>query len=164
MTESIVTIRVNRAFGPVVEGEAAVSREGFSPRYDLDRAAGIVSRPGHDLEGLRLRDKILIVPTARGGVAAGWAFSHLKHEGIGPKALVFGVVNPVMVQGAIFAGLTITEGWSIDPARVLSSGDTVRVDPARGVIDLIRRKSDPPSEARRDRQFVMVPSEKRGWR
>ena len=30
-------IRVTRAFGPVVEGEALVSEEGFSPRYDLDR-------------------------------------------------------------------------------------------------------------------------------
>ena len=27
-------IRVERAFGPVVEGEAVVSEEGFSPRYD----------------------------------------------------------------------------------------------------------------------------------
>ncbi|MGQ0525799.1 MAG: hypothetical protein ACT4P8_19315, partial [Betaproteobacteria bacterium] len=29
-------IRVTRAYGPVVEGEAVLSREGFSPRYDLD--------------------------------------------------------------------------------------------------------------------------------
>ena len=32
-----MNIKVNRAFGPVVEGEAVVSEEGFSPRYDLDR-------------------------------------------------------------------------------------------------------------------------------
>ena len=30
-------ILVERAFGPIVEGEAVVSEEGFSPRYDLDR-------------------------------------------------------------------------------------------------------------------------------
>ena len=31
----LLTIRVERAFGPVVEGEAVVSAEGFSPRYLL---------------------------------------------------------------------------------------------------------------------------------
>ena len=35
--EPLLAIRVERAFGPVVEGEAVVSAEGFSPRYDLDR-------------------------------------------------------------------------------------------------------------------------------
>ena len=25
---------------------------------------------------------------------------------------MFGVTNPVMVQGAVFADITITEGWS----------------------------------------------------
>ena len=40
MTAPLATIRVARAFGPVVEGEAVVSTEGFSPRYDLDRWSG----------------------------------------------------------------------------------------------------------------------------
>ena len=37
MTDVLDTIEVSRAFGPMVEGEALVSAEGFSPRYDLDR-------------------------------------------------------------------------------------------------------------------------------
>ena len=37
VSEPLSTIRVARAFGPTVEGEAVVSAEGFSPRYDLDR-------------------------------------------------------------------------------------------------------------------------------
>jgi predicted aconitase with swiveling domain len=107
--------KVKRAFGPVVEGEALVSTEGFSPRYDLDRWSGLISRPGHALEGHNIKDKILITPSAKGGIAAGWAFYDIKHKGIAPKAFVFGVTNPVMVQGAVFAGITITEGWSRSP-------------------------------------------------
>ena len=34
---SAAVIHVSRAFGSMVEGEALVSEEGFSPRYDLDR-------------------------------------------------------------------------------------------------------------------------------
>ena len=139
MSAPIATIRVERAFGPVVEGEAVVSAEGFSPRYDLDRWTGLITRPGHKLEGTSIRDRICFFPTAKGGIAAGWAFYDIKHKGIAPKAFVFGVTNPVMVQGAVFAGIAITEGWDRAPAEVLRTGDWVRVDPARKVVELLRQ-------------------------
>jgi predicted aconitase with swiveling domain len=132
-------IRLKRAFGPVVEGEALVSTEGFSPRYDLDRWSGLISRPGHALEGHNIRDKILITPSAKGGIAAGWAFYDIRAKGIAPKAFVFGVTNPVMVQGAVFAGITISEGWSADPYALIRTGDIVRVDPGKKTLTLLRR-------------------------
>ncbi len=141
MSGSVLTIAVERAWGPAVEGEAVVSAEGFSPRYDLDRWSGVITKPGHRLEGVSIRDKILFFPTAKGGIAAGWAFHDIRHKGIGPKALCFGVTNPVMVQGAVFAGIAITEGWSPDPLTCLQSGDWVRVDPLARTIALVRRRS-----------------------
>lgn len=137
--EEAGTISVDRAFGPVVEGEALVSTEGFSPRYDLDRWTGEISRPGHALEGENIKDKILFFPTAKGGIAAGWAFYDLKTKGIAPKAFIFGVTNPVMVQGAVFAGITVTEGWSQDPIELIRTGDLVRVDPSVKTIEVLDR-------------------------
>ena len=134
------TIEVARAFGPVVEGVAVVSSEGFSPRYDLDRWTGVITKRGHKLEGINIRDKILFFPTAKGGIAAGWAFFDIKAKGIAPKALVFGVTNPVMVQGAVFANITITEGWSEAPETRISTGDIVRIDPASRAIELLERR------------------------
>ncbi len=132
-------INVNRAFGETVEGVAVISEEGFSPRYDLDRWSGEISRPGHKLEGINIKDKILFFPTAKGGIAAGWAFYDIKHKGIAPKAFIFGVTNPVMVQGAVFAGITITDGWSRNPSDIIRSGDIVRVNPQEKTIELVRR-------------------------
>jgi len=132
-------IRVKRAFGPVVEGEAVVSKEGFSPRYDLDRTSGVITKIGHALEGAHLRDKILFTPTAKGGVAAGWAFFDIKSKGFAPKALVFGKTNPVMVQGAVFANLAITEGWTPNALEVVATGDRVRVNPAKKTIEVLKR-------------------------
>ncbi len=132
-------INVSRAFGETVEGVAVISEEGFSPRYDLDRWSGEISRPGHKLEGVNIKDKILFFPTAKGGIAAGWAFYDIKHKGIAPKAFIFGVTNPVMVQGAVFAGITITDGWSRNPSDIIRSGDIVRVDPQAKTIELVRR-------------------------
>jgi predicted aconitase with swiveling domain len=136
----LLTIEVKRAFGATVEGEALVSAEGFSPRYDLDRWSGVITKPGHKLEGLNIRDKILFFPSAKGGIAAGWAFYNIRNKGFAPKALIFGVTNPVMVQGAVFANIPITEGWSRDPLECIETGDVVRVDPAKKVIELLRRK------------------------
>ena len=133
------TMTVSRAFGPIVEGEAVISEEGFSPRYDLDRWSGVITKPGHKLEGVNIRDKICFFPTAKGGIAAGWAFFDIKSKGIAPRAFIFGVTNPVMEQGALFAGITITEGWSRQPAQILKNGDWVRVDPSRRTIELLRR-------------------------
>jgi hypothetical protein len=133
-------IRVRRAFGEPVEGEALVSEEGFSPRYDLDRWSGLITKPGHKLEGASIVDKVCFFPTAKGGIAAGWAFYDIKWKKIAPRAFVFGVTNPVMVQGAIFAGIPITEGWEPVPASVVRTGDWVRVDPAARTIRVLRRK------------------------
>jgi len=141
MSAALASLRVNRAFGPVVEGEAVVSEEGFSPRYDLDRWTGLISKPGHKLEGVNIKDKICFFPTAKGGIAAGWAYYDITWKKIAPKALIFGVTNPVMVQGALFAGMCITEGWEPHPRGVVHTGDWVRVDPARRLIEVLRRKS-----------------------
>ena len=137
MSAPLETIEVARAFGSAVEGEAVVSSEGFSPRYDLDRWSGVITKRGHKLEGVNIRDKILFFPTAKGGIAAGWAFYDIKSKGIAPKAFVFGVTNPVMVQGAIFAGIPITAGWNPHPRGLVKTGDRVRVDPARRLIEIL---------------------------
>jgi uncharacterized protein len=124
------TINVKRAWGPTIEGEVLVMREGFSPRYDLDRITGIISRIGHSVEGHSIKNRILVIPTAKGGVAGGWAFFDLLHKGIAPLALVFGKLNPVMVQGAVLANMPITEGWDQDILSLLKTGDRITIDPA----------------------------------
>jgi predicted aconitase with swiveling domain len=130
-------IQVDRAHGAPVEAQALVMREGFSPRYDLNRTTGIISRVGHSAEGQSICGRILVIPTAKGGVAGGWAFFDLVHKGIGPCALVFGKLNPVMVQGAVLAHLPITQGWSEDALALIRTGARLRVDPLAKTITLL---------------------------
>ncbi len=123
------TVNVNRAWGDRVTGKALVMREGISPRYDLDRWTGIISRIGHSAEGESIQDRILIIPTTKGGVAGGWAFFDLLKKGIAPKALIFGKLNPVMVQGAVLARMPIMEGWDQNLLELVKTGDLVELDP-----------------------------------
>lgn len=128
---------VQRAWGRKVAGPALVLQEGFSPRYDLDRLTGVISRPGHSAEGESIAGRILLVPTVKGGVAGGWAFADLLHKGIAPLGLVFGKLNPVMVQGAVLAGLPIVDGLTQPAFQRIRTGDRLEVDPAGRYVRLL---------------------------
>ena len=56
------------AMGRTVRGEAMVANDGFSARYDLDRIAGVFSRPAHKLAGRSYVGKILVLDTDRKSV------------------------------------------------------------------------------------------------
>ena len=92
-----------------------------------------------ELPGVSVRPSKAAQPAA--SIAAGWAFYDLQWKKIAPKAFIFGVTNPVMVQGAIFAGITITEGWTPHPREIVATGDLVRVDPMGRWIEVLRRKA-----------------------
>lgn len=136
-------ILLKQAWGPEVEGEVLVFSEGFSPRYDLDRWTGVLSRIGHSLEGQSIVGKILMIPTVKGGVAGGWAFLDLLHKGIAPKALIFGRLNPVMVQGAVLASIPIAGGWDRDPSGFISTGDRIRFSPALKRVTRVAKTTEP---------------------
>lgn len=125
--------------GEVAEGEALVSTEGFSARYDLDRATGRISRASHPLFGHSIAGKVLICPVAKGGFATSWALHDLRARGLAPAALIFGWANPVMVQGAVLAGLALMDQLVPDPVAAVATGDWVRVDPKAGRVEVWRR-------------------------
>ena len=126
-------------FGEAVEAEALVTSDGFSARYDLDHTTGVISREAHQLYGQSLVGKVLVVSTAKGGTATGWRLFDLVERGTAPAALVFRRTNPVMVQGAVMAGIPIMHRLEPDPVEAIASGDLVRLLPADGRIEVERR-------------------------
>ncbi|MEV8143745.1 DUF126 domain-containing protein [Specibacter sp. NPDC078709] len=121
---------LKRAVGKTIEGEALVSPVPFSARYDLNRNEGIISRIGHPLQGQSITGKIFISPGVQGGVAAGWALLAMEQRGVGFAGLVFGDTNPVMVQGAVTAGIPIASGVDSECWTRIKSGDRISLDPS----------------------------------
>jgi hypothetical protein len=137
MSEAV--LRGPAAVGPVVEGEAIVSRHGFSARYDVDRDRGVFSREAHDLYGQSLVGKILVCTTAKGGIATSWMLLDMVQRGTAPLAILFQQTNPVMVQGAVLAGVAMLHRLDPDPVTTIRTGDWLRVDPAQGTVEVLRR-------------------------
>ena len=115
--------------GAAVRGVALVAKDGFSARYDLDRARGVFSRADHKLAGESYVGRVLVLDAAKGGVASAWMLHEMKARGVIPAALVLNAVNPIMVQGAALAGFTMLSGFAVDITQAIANGAMVEVDP-----------------------------------
>ena len=120
--------------GPRVTGVALVARDDFSARYDLDRIKGVFSRPGHKLHGESYVGRILVLNTAKGGVATSWMLREMCARGMGPAALLLNLANPIMAQGAAFADLAFMDRFECDVTEAVATGDRVTVDPGAGKV------------------------------
>jgi predicted aconitase with swiveling domain len=116
--------------GHKVQGEALVAHDGFSARYDLDRIAGVFSRPAHKLAGQSYVGKVLVLDTAKGGVASAWMLHEMQSRGVVPLAIVFNTVNPILAQGAAFGDVTMLAGFDDDITARIPHGANVEIDPA----------------------------------
>ena len=116
--------------GPKVRGPALVAKDGFSARYDLDRIAGTFSRPAHKLAGQSYVGRVLVLDTAKGGVASAWMLREMASRGVAPLALVLNSVNPIIAQGAAFGGITLLAGFDGDITSAVAHGATLEIDPA----------------------------------
>src|ERR1700739_3827633 len=134
-----VMFRCPPAIGPAVSGTALVATDNFSARYDLDRVRGVFSRPSHKLAGESYVDRILVLDGAKGGVATAWMLHDMAARRIVPRALIFNRVNPIIAQGAAFAGVALVDRFAGDVTKLLRTGDMLRVDPAAGVVEILNR-------------------------
>ena len=129
--------RARQAMGRTVRGPALVAHDGFSARYDLDRIAGIFSRPAHKLAGQSYVGRILVMDTAKGGVATAWMLHEMQSRGIVPLALVFNSVNPILAQGAALGDVPMLAGFDEDITAAIPNGAQVEVNPQASSISIV---------------------------
>lgn len=137
-------VKGHAGIGGDVEGVALVAADNFSARYDLDRISGVFSRPSHALYGQSYVGRILVLNAAKGGVATAWMLREMLSRGLAPAALLLNFANPIMAQGAAFAGLPLIDRFEADITSVLRSGDRVRVSPSTGEILVLERDAASP--------------------
>lgn len=126
--------------GPKVNGVALVADDNFSARYDLDRINGVFSRPQHRLYGQSYRDVILVLNTAKGGVATAWMLHEMVSREVAPRAILLNAANTILAQGAALANMAMCDRFDAgDITSLIRTGDTVSVDPAAGRVIVGRR-------------------------
>ena len=137
-----MTIKLNchAGIGPKVEGIALVADDNFSARYDLDRIKGVFSRPQHKLFGQSYKGVILVLNTAKGGVATAWMLYEMTSRLVAPKAILLNQANTILVQGAALANMAMVDRFDKgDVTKLIETGDHLVVDPQAGQVDVNSR-------------------------
>ena len=135
---AIKRFRCHVGVGPKVTGEALVTDDNFSARYDLDRIKGVFCRPGHKLFDQSYVGRVLVVNTAKGGVASAWMLHEMAARGMAPRAILFNRVNPILAQGGALADLAICDRFEDgDVTKLVATCDQVTVDPVIGMVTIV---------------------------
>lgn len=136
---SALVIKGHPGIGEKVRGIALVAADNFSARYDLNRITGVFSRPAHKLAGQSYVGKVLVLNAAKGGVATAWMLREMASRNMAPLALLLNFANPIMAQGAAFAGFPLMDRFQEDITAAVRTGDEVEVDPMAGTVTILKK-------------------------
>ncbi|TWG88812.1 putative aconitase subunit 2 [Cupriavidus gilardii J11] len=139
------TFVARHAMGRRVTGEALVAHDGFSARYDLNRLEGVFSRPAHKLAGQSYVDRVLVLDTAKGGVASAWMLHEMRSRNMAPLAIVFNTVNTILAQGAALGDITMLAGFDVDITAAVPHGAMVEIDPDSRVLRVVHERAEKAS-------------------
>ncbi len=135
----LVVLRGRKVVGGVAEGEALVTHETISGWGGVNPMTGTIIETRHELRGQSFKDKILVCPGAKG--SSGWSgvFHLARLTGMAPKALVFNEMTTKIALGAVVMRIPAVTSLDKDPLTVIETGDWVRVDGDRGVVEVRKR-------------------------
>lgn len=143
MTGGKIVLRGRGVVGGCVEGEALVTRQTISGWGGIDPMTGTVIETHHELRGVSFKDKVLVFPGAKG--SSGWsnAFHMTRLTNSAPKAMVFNFMNTKIALGAVVMHVPAVTDLDQDPMAVIETGDWVKVDGDRGVVEVTKATENP---------------------
>ena len=92
-------------------------------RLRQEERMAALERPAHALCGESYVGRVLVLNTAKGGVATSWMLREMCALGMGPAALLLNRANPIMAQGAAFANLPFVDRFECDITDAIATGD-----------------------------------------
>jgi predicted aconitase with swiveling domain len=122
----------------VAEGEALVSSKPLGFNLGVDVAAGIITESGHPLEGVSFKDKVFVFPNGKGSTGGSFVVYQLFREKTGPCAMINLKTDTIVAAGAIMGGLPTVDDLDPGDYASIESGDWVKVDATRGLVEVTR--------------------------
>ena len=134
-----IVLRGRKVVGGVAEGEALVTRDRISGWGGIDPRTGTVIETRHELKGVSFKGKVLVYPGAKG--SSGWSaqFHLARLTGAAPAAMLFNEMTTKIALGAVVMHAPAMTDFDRDPLTVIETGDWVRVDADRGVVEVTKR-------------------------
>ncbi len=123
---------------PVAEGEALVSEYPISFLGNVNPETGVIQN--HPLEGESVAGRVLVFPTGVGSTVGTYVIINLAEKGLAPRAMIQRRADTVTLIGAVVAGIPLVHRVIPDPVESIKSGDWVKVDSSKGIIEVEKKK------------------------
>ena len=134
-----IVLHGRKVVGGVAEGEALVTKDRISGWGGIDPRTGTVIETRHELRGKSFAGKVLVFPGAKG--SSGWSsqFHVARLAGAAPLAMVFNEMTTKIALGAVVTHAPSVTDLDQDPLQVIATGDWVKVDGDRGIVEVTKR-------------------------
>jgi predicted aconitase with swiveling domain len=137
--DDVIVLKGRKVVGGIAEGEAMVTKDTISGWGGINPMTGTVIETRHELRGQSFKDKVLVFPGAKG--SSGWsnAFHMTRLTQSAPKAMVFTTMTTKIALGAVVMHTPSVTDFDRDPLSVIETGDWVKVDGDRGIVEVTKR-------------------------
>ncbi len=115
----------------IAEGEALTTTQPISFYGGVDPETSEILEKGHELQGKRIKGKILVFPTGKGSTVGSYTLYRLKKGGIAPAGIINRECETVVAVGAIISEIPCVD--EVDISQI-ETGDTVRIE--NGVVTI----------------------------
>jgi len=115
----------------VAEGEALTTSQPISFYGGVDPETSEILEKGHELQGKRIKGKILVFPTGKGSTVGSYTLYRLKKGGVAPAGIINKECETVVAVGAIISEIPCVD--EIDISKI-ETGDIVRLE--NGVVTI----------------------------
>jgi predicted aconitase with swiveling domain len=138
--DDFVTLHGRKVVGGVAEGEALVTTDRISGWGGIDPRTGTIIETRHELRGQSFAGKVLVFPGAKG--SSGWSnqFHLARLTGAAPAAMLFNEMTTKIALGAVVTRAPAMTDFDQDPLDVIETGDWVKVDADRGVVEITKKQ------------------------
>jgi predicted aconitase with swiveling domain len=118
----------------IAEGEALATTQPISFYGGVDPETSEILEKGHELQGKRIKGKILVFPTGKGSTVGSYTLYRLKKGGVAPAGIVNRECETVVAVGAIISEIPCVD--MVDISKI-EAGDTVRIE--NGVVTVKKK-------------------------
>ena len=128
--------KVVRGYG---EGPALVADAYISFWGGLDPVSGKIIEVGHPLEGESVEGKVVVFRSTKGSSGSSRILRLTKVSGKFPAAFINTELDELSVLSCVAQRLPLVTDLDVDPYEAIKTGDWVKVDADRGVVEVIPR-------------------------
>jgi len=120
-------------------GQAIVTREAISFNGGVDNMTGVVTEPGHELEGQNISGKVLVFSTGKGSTGGSYKIYDMVSRGTAPVAFIQATPEAITTIGAIIGNIPVVSGFEQDPTVAILNGDFIELDADAGTVSVTRK-------------------------